>query len=199
MRPVFRSIVLTGLLASAGLGTVFAQAPQMQTQPQGTPATQAAPAQGPHGDARGHAGRGDPARREAQMQKQFEVTKAKLRITAQQEGAWNSFTAAMRPPARDAAAPRPDRAEFAKLTTPQRIDRMRELRARHMAEADARGDAVKTFYATLNPAQQQTFDALPPPHFGKHDFGHGGPRDHGPRGGDRPGPRGGEGQPPTPR
>ena len=191
MRPVFfRSIVLTGLLASAGFGTAFAQVPAPSAS---TP--QAAPAQGPAGEARGQNGRFDPARREARMQKHFEEMKAKLRITAQQESAWTAFTAAMRPPARDAAAPRPDRAEFAKLTTPQRIDRMRELRARHMAEADARGDAVKTFYAALNPAQQQTFDALPQPHFGKHDFGHGGPKEHGPRG-ERPGPRGADGQPP---
>jgi len=190
MRPDFRSIVLTGLLATAGIGSALAQ-----TAPAAPAAsTTSAPAAGPRGEGPGgHGGRMDPARREAQMQKHFEVMKAKLRITPQQEGAWNSFTSAMRPPARDAGMQRPDRAEFAKLSTPQRIDRMREMRARHMAEADARGDAVKTFYATLSPAQQQTFDALPPPHFGhSHEFGHGGPKGRGGDGGpDRQGPRGG--------
>ena len=36
---------------------------------------------------------------------------------------------------------------------------MRELRARHTAQADKRGEAVKTFYAALSPEQQKTFDA----------------------------------------
>ncbi|WPB57026.1 Spy/CpxP family protein refolding chaperone [Xylophilus sp. GOD-11R] len=187
MRPHFRTIVLTSLLASAGIGSVFAQ-----TAP--APAPQTAPQAGPHGEHRGPGGRFDPAQREARAQKQLAVLKAKLRITPQQEGAWTTFTTAMRPApeaGRPGQGPKFDREELAKLTTPQRVDRMRELRARHMAEADAKGDAVKTFYAALNPAQQQTFDALPPPHFGGPGFGPDDRQGHGPRGG-RPGPMGGE-------
>lgn len=180
MRPEFRTIVLTGLLATAGIGSVFAQ-----TSP--APAPQAAPTVAPQSGPRGpggHEGRFDPAKREARMQKHFAEMKAKLRITPEQEGNWNTFVTSMRPPEGGMRGQRPDRAEFARLTTPQRIDKMREMRARHQAEADRRGDSIKAFYATLTPAQQQTFDALPPPHFGHH-----GPEGHGPHGG--PGGKGG--------
>ncbi|QHI98843.1 hypothetical protein GT347_13100 [Xylophilus rhododendri] len=191
MQTAIRTILLTGLLASAGIGSAFAQ-----TSP--APATQTAPSAGPRGEHRGGPeGRFDPAQREARMQKHFAELKTKLRITPQQEGAWTAFTTAMRPPEGGMRGMKGEREEFAKLTTPQRIDRMREMRAVRQAEADKRGDAIKTFYASLNPAQQQTFDALPPPHFGGHRFGPGGHEGHGPRG-----PRGpmgqGEATPPPP-
>mgnify|MGYP000945015494 FL=1 len=35
---------------------------------------------------------------------------------------------------------------------------MRTLRSERNAQADRRADAVKTFYAALNPEQQQRFD-----------------------------------------
>ena len=184
MRHNFRTIVLTGLLASAGIGSAFAQVPPTATP---MPAPQAAPAPGGAPTLQRGPGRMDPAQREARMQQRFADMKAKLRITPQQEGAWTSFTTAMRPT--EGAGPRsgqrPDRAEIAKMTTPQRIDFMREMRTRHQAEADRRGDAVKTFYASLTPPQQQTFDAMPMPHMGRHHgFGHGGgPKGHGPRAG----------------
>ena len=176
MRPQLRSIVLTGLLATAGIGSAFAQ-----NTP--APAPQSAPSAGPQG------GRADPARREMRMEKHFAEMKAKLRITPEQEGNWTTFVNSMRPPADGMKGQRPDRAEFAKLTTPQRIDKMREMRASHQAQADRRGDSIKAFYATLTPAQQQTFDALPPPNGGHHgDEGHG--PNGGPRGPGGPGPRG---------
>ena len=52
-----------------------------------------------------------------------------------------------------------ERGDMEKLTTPERIDRMRTLRSERMAEADRRGEAAKAFYATLTPEQQKTFDA----------------------------------------
>jgi periplasmic protein CpxP/Spy len=82
--------------------------------------------------------------------------KAKLQITASQEGAWTAFTASMVPPA---GMQRPDRAEFDKLTTPQRIDKMREMRTQRNAAMDKRADATKTFYAALTPEQQKVFDS----------------------------------------
>ena len=54
---------------------------------------------------------------------------------------------------------RPERGEFAKLTTPERIDRMRALRAQRNAEMDKRMDATKGFYAVLTAEQKKTFDA----------------------------------------
>ena len=117
-------------------------------------------------------GRHDPAKMQAMIAKHQAELKAKLKITPAQEGAWTSYTAAMQPPAH--ARPTPEqRAEFDKLTTPQRIDKMKEMRTQRMAEMNAamdkRGEATKTFYAVLSPEQQKTFDA-------EH-------KKHGPRGG----------------
>jgi periplasmic protein CpxP/Spy len=80
-----------------------------------------------------------------------------LQITPAQEGAWNTWIASRRAPAN---LQRPNHGDFAQLTTPQRIDRMRELRATRDAEMDRRGEATKAFYAALAPAQQKAFDAL---------------------------------------
>ena len=79
-----------------------------------------------------------------------------LQIMPAQQGAWDAWIAArhaqrQQPPARG---------EFAQLTTPERLDRMRALRAGRNAEMDRRADATKTFYAALTPSQQQAFDAL---------------------------------------
>ena len=84
--------------------------------------------------------------------------KQKLGITAAQEGAWNAWTAALKPPAQ--RAQRPDREAIARMTTPERIDRMRALRAERQARMDSRANATKTFYAALAPEQQKTFDQL---------------------------------------
>lgn len=82
--------------------------------------------------------------------------KAKLKLTPEQEGAWTTFIAAMKPPA---AMQHPNRAEMEQLNTPERLDKMQALRAQHNAEMDKRHAATRTFYATLNPEQQKVFDA----------------------------------------
>ena len=97
----------------------------------------------------------DPARMQERMAERQARLKQKLGITAAQEGAWAGWTAAIQPPAN---WKRPDRAEFERLTTPERIDRMRALRTERMARMDQRADATKTFYAALSPEQKKTFD-----------------------------------------
>jgi periplasmic protein CpxP/Spy len=150
------SLVLAGLLATASVGAI---AQTTTTNPQGdagitAPTTQARP-QGER------MGRHDPAKMQANIAKRQAEMKAKLKITPAQEGAWTAFTAAMQPPA-NMMGGRPgadQRAEMDKLTTPQRIDKMREMRTQRMAAMDKRMDATKTFYAALNPEQQKVFDA----------------------------------------
>ena len=92
--------------------------------------------------------------------------KQKLQITAAQEGAWNTFTEAVKPT--PAMFQRPDHQALEALTTPERIDKMRALRKEHEAQIDQRDEAVKTFYAVLTPAQQKVFDA----EFHRHHHGH---------------------------
>lgn len=82
--------------------------------------------------------------------------KAKLKLTPEQESAWNSFTAAMQPPA---TPPRPlDREAMAKLSTPERIDRMNSQMNERQEQMRQRWDATKGFYATLSDEQKKIFD-----------------------------------------
>ncbi len=152
---------LNGLLLAGLLATVGASA--MAEGPTTTAPAASARQAGPHG---GHhmMGQHDPAKMQAWMAKRQAELKAKLKITPAQEGAWTAFTAAMQPPARMGDRPGAEqRAEYAKLSTPERIDKMRAMRTQRMtdmnAAMDKRGDATKTFYAALSPEQQKTFDA----------------------------------------
>jgi protein CpxP len=151
MKPVFKSLVLASLMASAGFAAYAQTAP---AAPAGTP-----PA---HTREGGRHHRMDPAKMEQMMAKRSAELKAKLKITTAQEGAWTAFTTAMKPPARDMKQ-RPDRAELAKLTTPERIDKMRALRTQHTTDMNAamnkRDEATKTFYASLDAEQKKVFDA----------------------------------------
>jgi periplasmic protein CpxP/Spy len=164
-------LVLAGLLATAGAGAIA----QTTTNPQGdagvtAPAPQARSQARPQGE---RMGRHDPAKMQAAMAKRQAEMKAKLKITPAQEGAWTAFTAAMQPPASMMGRPGPEqRADLDKLTTPQRIDKMREMRAQRMAEMDKRMDATKTFYSALSPEQQKVFDAGHAMRGGRHGGGH---------------------------
>lgn len=166
------TLVLAGLLATAGAGAALAQAPAPAAPPpaMGEPSGQHG---GQHMDMMGHQ---DPAKMQAWVAKHQADLKAKLKITAQQEAAWTTYTAAMQPPAHMDQRPTPgQRAEMDKLTTPERIDKMQALQTERMAERSAmmkkHGDAAKAFYAVLSPEQKKIFDA---------EHAHGAPKDHGP-------------------
>ncbi|MGE8201386.1 MAG: Spy/CpxP family protein refolding chaperone [Variovorax sp.] len=172
-RIVWASLLGSAALASSG---AFAQAPAASTPAAPTAAVaQADNAAVPKAQHK----RMDPAQRMERMQerrtKRLAALKDKLKLTAAQEGAWSTFTAATQPP----GGPRPhmDRAEFAKLTTPQRLERMEARRAERSAMFAKRAEATKTFYAALTPEQQKTFDAETV-HFGGHRGDHDGHRGH---------------------
>lgn len=174
------SLVLAGLLATVGVSAMAQTAP-VATTPAPT-ATAPMVASKPAGSPGERMGRHDPAKMQAMMAKRQADMKAKLNITPAQEGAWTSFTTAMQPPANMGGRPTPEqRAEFDKLTTPERIDKMRTMRTQRMtdmnAAMDKRGAATKTFYAALTPEQQKVFDAEHKKH-GPHG-GRGGPGHHG--------------------
>jgi len=157
MKSGITSLVLAGLLASAGFAT-FAQT----TAPEATQAPAMA-ASGAKHRATGMQGKQDPAKREAMFAKRIAELKTKLKITSDQESAWTSFTTAMKPAA-GTNHQRADRAEMEKLTTPERIDKMRAMHTQHMTERtaamDKRAEATKTLYAALNAEQKKTFDAM---------------------------------------
>lgn len=143
---------ITQRLACTALAAALAgiAVPSMAQQPAQGAAPAAEQAQRPRGMT--------PEQRQQFMQQRAEAFKQKLQLTPAQEPAWNTFMQSMRPNAESRQA-RLDMQGMDQLTTPERIDRMRALRAQRAAEMDRRGDAVKSFYATLTPAQQKTFDA----------------------------------------
>ena len=142
MKSVFKPLLICAFLATAGL---------------------AAYAQGTGGPMMHH-GHMDPAKMQQMMAKRQDALKAKLNLAATQEGAWAAYVAAMQPPADMGARMSPENRkkmhdEWAALTTPQRIDRMNEMKVRRDAEMAKRGDATKSFYAALSAEQQKVFDA----------------------------------------
>ena len=159
-RQLFASLLLAGFGAAA--------------LAQGAPAT-SAPGTPPRAEMREHHGPRDGAAMHQRMEEHFAkrqaMLKQKLAITPQQEGAWNAWTAAVKPAPRNAQQ-RPDRAAFERMTTPERIDRMRAMRAERQAHMDARANATKVFYAALTPEQQKTFDQVSMRMMGGHRGGH---------------------------
>ena len=160
-------LLLAALLATSGT-VALAQ----------TPPAPAAGDAAPHhaaGERRDHMKK-DPAEMRQRMAERHEhrmaELKSQLKITSDQGAAWDTFAVAMKPPARPERPPM-SRAEFDKLTTPERIDLMQKRRAERDQQMNQRADAVKAFYAQLTPEQQKTFDAQAR-HFGPH----GGPLDH---------------------
>lgn len=163
MKPVHKHLALAACLAVLGLS---AQAQPAQPAIVAPGPAAVAPAPGERPMMQGHG-----VRMQERMAQREAALKQILQITPAQEGAWNQWVASRRP---SATMPRPRPGEFAQLTTPQRIDRMRELRAARNAEMDRRADATKTFYAALSPAQQKAFDALT----ASRGFGRGGMHGH---------------------
>jgi protein CpxP len=164
MKSVFKPVLVAALIATAGF-TAFAQTHTMG-----------------EGGMMGHGSMGhermgkmDPAKMQAMMDKRQADLKAKLKITPAQEGAWTTFTAAMKPPTDMAKNHEAMRAEMQKLTTPERIDKMKAMRATRDAEMDKRSAAVKTFYAALTSEQKAVFDVLHTggKQGGRHGGGHG--------------------------
>ena len=172
-------ISLTQRLVSAGLLATAAFAASAQTPPP-APAT-AAPA-APVAEQRMHKPHDGKhfERMQERRVKHLADLKAKLKLNASQEGAWTNFTAATQPPARPANLPdrATARAEFEKMTTPQRLERMQARQAERSARFAKRAEATKSFYAALSPEQQKTFDAESMRHGPRGKHGHRGHHGH---------------------
>ncbi|QJW83266.1 Spy/CpxP family protein refolding chaperone [Ramlibacter terrae] len=108
------------------------------------------------------------------MERRLAALKLKLQVSGAQESAWTAWTTAMKPAQRQ----RPDRDAFVKMTTPERVDAMKAMHTARAAEMDRRGEATKTFYATLSADQKKVFDGESL-RFGKRgNRGNGGPGHH---------------------
>lgn len=109
----------------------------------------------PLGDADHH--RHDPARRLARFERRSAELKAHLKLRADQEAAWGAFTSAVKPSAKPPT--RPDRAELAQLSTPERLDQLEKRHQQHDQAMSERNQATRTFYSALDADQQKVFDA----------------------------------------
>ncbi|ALU88578.1 Spy/CpxP family protein refolding chaperone [Herbaspirillum rubrisubalbicans] len=116
-------------------------------------------AQMPPDGPRGHAPSPEQIAKFEQMRAKHQAQlHDKLKITASQEAAWKLFLDKTKPAPMDPAA-RPSKEEWAKLTTPERLDKKLEMMRKRESFAEQRVAATKEFYATLSPEQQKTFDA----------------------------------------
>jgi periplasmic protein CpxP/Spy len=152
MKPFFtrRGLAATAIaaaVAAVSIGAIAQNAPPAPTAPQ---------AQGHRHDPQHHAEH--LQRMQQRMAQHQERLKASLQLTPEQEPAWNAFIARMQPAERPVGA-RMDRDEWSKLTTPERLARMEAMKAERDKAMGQRHDAIRSFYAQLNPAQQKAFDA----------------------------------------
>jgi hypothetical protein len=211
MRATPRAIV--GLIAAAALASVSTLA-----------LAQAAPAGGPPTAEQRAAWQ---AKAEARMHEQMEMHARHLhdllQLRPDQDAALQTLMAALAPSHMDHMGDHhmdhggpghmdhhmgagPDgHDDFAKLTTPERLDKMSAMMAehiaRHQAEFQKRAEAIKAFYAVLSPEQKRAFDAMPPHMFGGGHHGDGGEGQGGWGHRMGPGPHGpgGPGAPPPPQ
>jgi periplasmic protein CpxP/Spy len=153
MKTNLKLSLIAGLLVAAG--AAYSQS-QMG---------ECGPAMGPGMDMRhDRMGKMDPARMQAMMEERDALLKAQLKLTPAQEAAWQVYVDARKPTAPPTDLQRPDPIEMAKLTTPERLDKMKamhEERMKIMTAAMAKHDgAIRAFYATLTSVQQKVFDAV---------------------------------------
>jgi hypothetical protein len=172
--------VLSTVAVAGGMSLVLAGAGMAQEQARPAPPPPGAGA-GP-GSGPGVSPEAMRARMRERMQQRLKEIHDALGLRPDQEAAWNTLAAALRPPA---GGPRGGMMERqgeagAGLTTPQRLDRMAQRMAERQARFQQHAEAIKRFYAVLDARQQKTFDALIGARMGRFGMG-GGP--HGMGGG----------------
>lgn len=96
-----------------------------------------------------------------------------LKLSGAQEQAWNTFVASMKPAERQQHH---DRAAFANLPAPERMQKMIELSKQRTARMESRLAALNAFYSTLSPEQKKVFDEQTRHFMGEHGGHPGGHR-----------------------
>ncbi|WP_158598020.1 Spy/CpxP family protein refolding chaperone [Noviherbaspirillum saxi] len=161
----FRKRLLAALLTvglTAGSFAVYAEKPGQEASGAGPAGTSATGEQ-----------RHSPERMRERMEKRAAALHDKLKLNASQEAAWQTYIARMKPADRPQ---RPDRAEFDKLTAPERMEKMLGMMKQAEQRMTERLAATKEFYAVLTPEQQKIFDEETKHrhgrHHGRHHGGH---------------------------
>ena len=89
------------------------------------------------------------------IEQRHQLLHAALKLTIEQEPCWEKLVASEQP---KSSAGIDQQEDWSALSTPQRAEKFLELSKVHQAHIAAHVAALKTFYATLNPAQKKTFD-----------------------------------------
>ena len=84
---------------------------------------------------------------------------AALNLNSQQKPAWDAFVASQAPGKKGERAGRGDRAAWASLSAPQRMEKQIAMQKARTAHMESRLSALNSFYAVLTPEQRKTFDA----------------------------------------
>ncbi|SDK34733.1 LTXXQ motif family protein [Methylophilus rhizosphaerae] len=115
-----------------------------------------------HGCGKGHFSKANwQEHRQEFFQKHQERLHTVLQLTAAQENAWKTYQDQIKP---EVKTEHPDRQAFAKLTTPERLDKLEAWDKSRDAHTAQRDKAIRTFYAQLNDAQKKVFDENAFPH-----------------------------------
>ena len=154
----YRTVIVTSAMAIAAGFSLNVSAQMSGQATQGMPGTPGP--MGMHSPMQGGHAMMSEEKREAHRaqkhQKHLSDMKVFLQLQPAQEAAWNSFESVMKTPMKRHTPPVP--AEFEKMTTPERIDKMMAVKNERDAEMAKRMNATKTFYAALTPVQQKVFD-----------------------------------------
>lgn len=97
----------------------------------------------------------DPVKRAERIEQHQQKLHDALKLSANQEAAWNTYIAAIKP---RQPVGRADRVSLKELNAPQRLEKQLEFSKARIAHQETRLQALKTFYATLTPEQQKVFD-----------------------------------------
>ena len=102
-----------------------------------------------------------PQERMAKMSEHFAKRQAKLhdalQLSGGQEAAWAAYQASIKPTGAMMAA-MGDRASWAALPAPARMEKMIAMSKQHTALMESQLGALNTFYSVLSPAQKKIFD-----------------------------------------
>lgn len=105
------------------------------------------------GQMMGERGQGMRAERQQMQQQRLHDT---LKLTPAQEGAWKKFQESR--PYANPDQKRPAPAEVAKLSAPERAEKMLDFQKQHQEAMTQHVAALKEFYGQLTPEQKKTFD-----------------------------------------
>lgn len=110
-----------------------------------------------------HANAATQQERMAKWGEHFAKRQAKLhdalQLTGGQQAAWAAYQGSIKPQASEMAM-RGDRAAWASMSAPARMEKMIAMSKQHTAMMESRLGALNTFYSVLSPTQKKVFDDL---------------------------------------